>query len=52
MLAIAVLGGEALLLVAALDPRPLQQLAVLLLRHPLAPLLDDRTHTETSPVAG
>src|SRR5829696_521873 len=32
------------LLVASLDARLLQQLAVLLLRHPLAPLLDDRTH--------
>ena len=29
---------------AALDTRLLQQLAVLLLRHPLATLLDDRTH--------
>src|SRR6476619_6857321 len=29
---------------ATLDARLLQQLAVLLLRHPLAPLLDDRTH--------
>src|SRR5262249_20856018 len=35
---------SALLLVPALDPRPLQQLAVLLLRHPLAALLDDRAH--------
>src|SRR3954454_19535064 len=32
------------LLVASLDAGLLQQLAVLLLRHPLAPLLDDRTH--------
>ena len=32
---------RALLLVPALDPRLLQQLAVLLLRHPLAALLDD-----------
>src|SRR5215472_2257461 len=32
----------ALLLVPALDPRLLQQLAVLLLRHPLTALLDDR----------
>ena len=31
----------ALLLVPALNPRLTQQLAVLLLRHPLAPLLDD-----------
>src|SRR3954453_17114952 len=39
-------GGTSLssLLVAALDARLLQQLAVLLLRHPLAALLDDRTH--------
>src|SRR5919202_6962183 len=39
-------GGTSLssLLVATLDARLLQQLAVLLLRHPLAPLLDDRTH--------
>src|SRR3954452_5607117 len=32
------------LLVASLDAGLLQQPAVLLLRHPLAPLLDDRTH--------
>src|SRR3954470_15715041 len=37
-------GGTGLLLVASLDAGLLQQLAVLLLRHPLAPLLDDRTH--------
>src|SRR5215204_3120790 len=39
-------GGTSIssLLVASLDARLLQQLAVLLLRHPLAPLLDDRTH--------
>src|SRR3954449_12369826 len=37
-------GRIALLLVASLDAGLLQQLAVLLLRHPLAPLLDDRTH--------
>src|SRR4051812_47168885 len=39
-------GGTSLssLLVASLDAGLLQQLAVLLLRHPLAPLLDDRTH--------
>src|ERR687893_2695689 len=39
-------GGTSVssLLVATLDARLLQQLAVLLLRHPLAPLLDDRTH--------
>src|SRR3954464_2331629 len=36
--------GAALLLVASLDAGLLQQLAVLLLRHPLASLLDDRTH--------
>src|SRR3954447_15265810 len=39
-------GGTSVssLLVASLNARLLQQLAVLLLRHPLAPLLDDRTH--------
>src|SRR4051812_45657863 len=39
-------GGTSVssLLVASLDARLLQQLAVLLLGHPLAPLLDDRTH--------
>src|SRR4051812_38608836 len=39
-------GGTSLssLLVASLDAGLLEQLAVLLLRHPLAPLLDDRTH--------
>src|SRR3954451_19526675 len=39
-------GGTSVssLLVASLDARLLQQLAVLLLRHPLAALLDDRTH--------
>src|SRR5690348_7031723 len=39
-------GGTSLssLLVATLDARLLEQLAVLLLGHPLAPLLDDRTH--------
>src|SRR5215203_5497790 len=39
-------GGTSVssLLVASLDARLLEQLAVLLLRHPLAPLLDDRTH--------
>ncbi len=35
---------SGLLLVTALDARPLQQLAVLLLRHPLTPLLNDRAH--------
>src|SRR5919206_2406203 len=41
-------GGTSVssLLVATLNARLLQQLAVLLLRHPLAPLLDDRTHVE------
>jgi hypothetical protein len=34
----------------ALDARLLQKLAVLLLRHPLASLLDDRTHWQTSPI--
>src|SRR3954453_13169429 len=45
-------GGTSLspLLVAALGARLLQQLAVLLLRHPLAPLLDDRTHGLTPDV--
>jgi hypothetical protein len=38
------LDAVGLLLVASLDARLLQQLAVLLLGHPLAPLLDDRTH--------
>src|SRR6478752_10685605 len=39
---------EALLAeLATLDARLLQQLAVLLLGHALAPLLDDRTHRET-----
>jgi hypothetical protein len=33
-----------LLLVTALDPRLLQQLAVLLLGHALTTLLDDRAH--------
>src|ERR671929_2209430 len=39
-------GGTSVssLLVASLDAGLLQQLAVLLLRHPLAALLDDRTH--------
>ena len=36
--------ATVLLRVTPLDPRALQQLAVLLLRHPLATLLDDRTH--------
>jgi hypothetical protein len=35
---------RALLLVATLDAGALEQLAVLLLGHPLAPLLDYRTH--------
>jgi hypothetical protein len=37
-----------LLLVTALNASLLEQLAVLLLRHPLAALLDDRTHEEPS----
>src|SRR3954469_13498139 len=37
----------ALLLVTALDASLLQQLAGLLLRHPLASLLDDRAHSTT-----
>jgi hypothetical protein len=37
--------GRALLAGAtALNPRPLEELAVLLLRHPLPALLDNRTH--------
>ncbi|AEW95773.1 hypothetical protein SCATT_34020 [Streptantibioticus cattleyicolor NRRL 8057 = DSM 46488] len=36
--------GDRLLLVTALHPRALEQLAVLLLRHALAALLDDRAH--------
>ena len=39
---------KPLLLVPALDTRLLQQLAVLLLRHPLAALLDDRAHQATT----
>ena len=39
--------GWLLAELAALDARLLQQLAVLLLRHALAPLLDDRTHEGT-----
>ena len=41
------MAGTRLLLVAALNARLLQQLAVLLLRHPLASLLDDRAHCAT-----
>jgi hypothetical protein len=37
-----------LLLVTALDTGLLQELAVLLLRHPLATLLDNRTHETPS----
>src|SRR4051812_20999690 len=37
-------GGGLLAELASLDAGLLQQLAVLLLRHPLASLLDDRTH--------
>jgi hypothetical protein len=40
------------LLVAALDARLLQQLAVLLLGHPLAALLDDRAHGTSLGVSG
>jgi hypothetical protein len=39
--------GGLLALAAALDARLLEQLAVLLLGHPLATLLDYRTHVET-----
>src|SRR5579871_5741741 len=41
------MAGTRLLLVAALDARLLQQLAVLLLGHALAALLDDRAHGTT-----
>src|SRR6516165_11056140 len=41
------MAGIRLLLVPALDARLLQQLAVLLLRHALAALLDDRAHETT-----
>lgn len=37
-------GGSDLLLVATLNASALEQLAVLLLGHPLAPLLDNRAH--------
>ena len=40
-------GWGLLAELAALDARLLEQLAVLLLRHALAPLLDDRTHVVT-----
>src|SRR3954447_23485980 len=43
------LAGGLLPELAALDARLLQQLAVLLLRHPLATLLDDRTHENPLP---
>src|SRR5215203_2017037 len=39
-------GHGSLTELAALHPRLLQKLAVLLLGHALAPLLDDRTHVE------
>jgi hypothetical protein len=42
----------SLLLVAALDARLLQKLAVLLLGHPLAALLDDRAHGTSLGVSG
>jgi hypothetical protein len=42
---------ESLLLVPALDARLLEQLAMLLLGHALAALLDDRPH-ETTPFLG
>ena len=41
-------GRGSLAELAALHPRLLQELAVLLLRHALAPLLDDRTHVDLS----
>jgi hypothetical protein len=37
-------SGRLLARAAALDPCALEQLAMLLFRHPLAALLDDRTH--------
>jgi len=40
-------GHRELLLVPALDARLLEQLAVLLLGHPLAALLDDGAHEAT-----
>jgi len=40
-------SGQPLLLVSSLDARLSQQLAVLLLRHPLAPLLDYWAHGTT-----
>jgi hypothetical protein len=40
----AIMAGIRLLLVPALDTRFLQQLAVFLLGHALAALLDDRAH--------
>ncbi|GAA3903732.1 hypothetical protein GCM10023084_65300 [Streptomyces lacrimifluminis] len=42
--AVPISRSDRLLLVATLDARALQQLAVLLLGHPLAPLLDNRAH--------
>src|SRR5215210_5398350 len=42
--------GVSSLLVASLNARLLEQLAVLLLRHPLAALLDDRTHASAPDV--
>ena len=42
------LSRRLLACAAALDPCALEQLAMLLLRHPLAALLDDRTHCVTS----
>src|SRR6187401_1521648 len=55
LLAISDLTGEGgvgrrlLAELATLHARLLEQLAVLLLRHALAPLLDDRTHEQTFP---
>jgi hypothetical protein len=48
----ALIAWWVLLLVASLDARLLEQLAVLLLRHPLTPLLNDRTHAELSRLSG
>jgi hypothetical protein len=43
---------ESLLLVPTLDAGLLEQLAVLLLGHALAALLDDRPHETTTPFLG
>lgn len=45
-------AARRLLLVATLHTRPLQQLAVLLLGHPLTPLLDNRAHDNPRSLLG